>query len=227
MRRCGYLYPTFFYIYEKVKKPLALIEIGTSAGFQLLLWDHYSYSYHADERYGNHHSAVHIFSEIKGKNMPPLPNVSPPVTYRYGLDLHINDLSKTEDTLWLKALIWPEHQERRALFEQASGYVNKHQDDLHLIEGDGVEHLPRIVEHIPNDSAICIFHTHVANQMPLDKKQALLAIVKKIGKNRDVFHLYNNIWDGDLHLDSFIYGKEDNEIIAQTDGHGRWFKWLA
>ncbi|MDY7224165.1 hypothetical protein [Halalkalibacterium halodurans] len=31
----------------------------------------------------------------------------------------------------------------------------------------------------------------------------------------------------DLHLDSFIYGKEDNEIIAQTDGHGRWFKWLA
>jgi hypothetical protein len=44
IRRCAYLYPIFCTIYEKVKKPLALIEIGTSAGLQLL-WDKYSYSY--------------------------------------------------------------------------------------------------------------------------------------------------------------------------------------
>lgn len=38
VRRCAYLYPSFCCIYEMVKKPLALIEIGTSAGLQLL-WD--------------------------------------------------------------------------------------------------------------------------------------------------------------------------------------------
>lgn len=44
VRRCAYLYPVFCLIYEKVKQPLAIIEIGTSAGLQLL-WDQFSYSY--------------------------------------------------------------------------------------------------------------------------------------------------------------------------------------
>lgn len=44
VKRCSYLYPVFSYIYENTNQPLALIEIGTSAGFQLL-WDHYAYSY--------------------------------------------------------------------------------------------------------------------------------------------------------------------------------------
>src|SRR5690625_5099837 len=35
VRRCAYLYPIFSLIYEKTQKPLACIEIGTSAGLQL------------------------------------------------------------------------------------------------------------------------------------------------------------------------------------------------
>ncbi|MGR6008539.1 DUF2332 family protein [Bacillus cereus] len=35
--------PSFNYIFNKVNKPLALIEIGTSSGLQLF-WDQYSYS---------------------------------------------------------------------------------------------------------------------------------------------------------------------------------------
>lgn len=224
VRRCGYLYPCFSHIYHKAKKPLALIEIGTSAGFQLL-WDKYSYSYNTGEMYGDDKSAVHIQSKIIGENRPTFPKVSPPVTYRYGLDLHINDLSNSEDALWLNALIWPEHTERRALFRQASACVSRNREELHLIEGDGIELLPRIMEKIPNDSAICVFHTHVANQIPVDRKRLLLEHVKRFGSKRDVFHLYNNIWDSDLHLDSFVKGMEYNKVIAQTDGHGRWFRW--
>jgi hypothetical protein len=224
VRRCGYLYPSFSYAYDIVKKPLALIEIGTSAGFQLL-WDKYSYSYNSDEIFGYTDSNVHIISEIKGENIPILTKVSPPVTHRYGLDLHINDLSNVEDSLWLNSLIWPEHKERRALFEQALECVMNNKDDLNLIEGDGVDLLSSIVEQIPNDSTICIFHTHVANQIPVDIKQKLLDNVKRIAKKRNVVHIYNNIWDRDLHLDYYINGIEHNETIAETDGHGRWFEW--
>ena len=224
VRRCGYLYPSFSYAYDIVKKPLALIEIGTSAGFQLL-WDKYSYSYNSNEIFGDIDSNVLINLEIKGENIPILSKVSPPVTHRYGLDLHINDLSNVEDSLWLNSLIWPEHKERRALFEQALECVMNNKDELNLIEGDGVELLSRIIEQIPNDSTICIFHTHVANQIPVDIKQKLLDNVKDIAKRRDVFHIYNNIWDRDLHLDYFINGVEHNETIAETDGHGRWFEW--
>ncbi|WP_223700620.1 DUF2332 domain-containing protein [Sutcliffiella deserti] len=224
VRRCGYLYPSFTYVYNKAKKPLALIEIGTSAGFQLL-WDKYAYSYNSDEVFGDSDSKVYIRSEIKGENTPILSKVIPAVTHRYGLDLHINDVSNVEDVLWLNALIWPEHKERRALFEQAVSYVTDNKDELNLIEGDGVKLLSRIIEQIPNDSTICIFHTHVANQIPVATKYKLLENVKEIAKKRDVCHIYNNIWDRDLHLDYYINGIEHNETIAETDGHGRWFKW--
>lgn len=33
------------------------------------------------------------------------------------------------------------------------------------------------------------------------------------------------MWDRDLHLDYFMNGNEHNETIAETDGHGRWFRW--
>lgn len=224
VRRCGYLYPCFSYAYDKVKKPLALIEIGTSAGFQLL-WDKYSYSYHSKEVYGDKKSIVHIQSEMKGENKPPLAEVSPPVARRYGLDLHIKDLSNPEDALWLNALIWPEHHERRMLFKQAVNCVLENKDELTLIEGDGVQLFPNLIEQIPHDLAICIFHTHVANQMPVDVKNRLIDNIKHISETRDVFHIYNNMWDGYLHLDSYRNGIETNETIAETDGHGRWFEW--
>lgn len=225
VRRCGYLYPAFIYTYQLVKKPLAMIEIETSTGFQLL-WDKYSYSYNSSESYGNIHSNVHIQSEIIGEKKPTLTNEVPPITHRYGLDLHINDLSDMEDALWLKGLIWPEHHERRELFEQALASVKIYKDDLCLIEDDGIHLLNSIVEQIPSDSTIVIFHTHVANQIPIKSKHRLLEKVKQISEKRDVVHIYNNIWDRNLHLDYFITGIERNDIIAETDGHGRWFRWM-
>ncbi|WP_459502702.1 DUF2332 domain-containing protein [Bacillus sp. C1] len=222
VRRCAYLYPSFCYVFNKVNKPLALIEIGTSAGLQLL-WDQYSYSYGTGEVYGNIDSNVHLTSEIKGDNKPFFLQESPPVTERIGLDLHINDVSNEEDYLWLRALIWPEHKERLEMFDHAAAYVKE--QSVKLIEGDGVALLSEIAEQIPEDSVICIFHTHVANQIPENIKRELIEKVKEIGAKRDVFHLYNNMWDRDLHLDYFINGKEYNETVGETDGHARWFSW--
>lgn len=225
VRRCGYLYPIFTHIYTAVKKPLSLIEIGTSAGLQLL-WDKYAYTYNSEEIYGDMDSNVHIQSTIRGGIIPPISKWCPPVDKRFGVDLHINDLADFEDALWLNALIWPEHKERRLLFEQASICLMHNRAEINLIEGEGIGRLEDLTKEVPKDSVICIFHTHVANQMATDLKSRLIDNVKSIGERRDVFHIYNNIWDGDLHLDAFINGKETNERIAKTDGHGKWFEWL-
>ncbi|WP_044160673.1 DUF2332 domain-containing protein [Salinibacillus aidingensis] len=219
VRRCAYLYPCFCYMYEKAKKPLALIEIGTSAGLQLL-WDQYSYSYGTSQIYGNPQAEVHIDSKTRG-DIPFLLSSSPPVVKRFGVDLHINRLSIDEDKLWLKALIWPEHEERRKIFEAASQVVNK--SHLELIEGDGVDLLPEIVKKIPNDTIIGVFHTHVANQFSNESKEKLLHLISKIGEERDIFHLYNNIQDRYLHLDYVLNGENSHQIIGETEGHGRWF----
>ncbi|HDX9624163.1 MULTISPECIES: DUF2332 domain-containing protein [Bacillus] len=222
VRRCAYLYPSFNYIFNKVNKPLALIEIGTSSGLQLF-WDQYSYSYGTGESYGNINSNVHVTSEIRGENVPQLLKESPPVVERIGLDLHVNDLHSDEDYLWLRALIWPEHKERLELFDQAASLVKN--KSVQLIEGDGVELLPSIIEQISEDAVICIFHTHVANQIPEQVKRKLEKQIQEIGAKRDVFHLYNNMWDRDLHIDYYINGNEYRETVGETEGHGRWFSW--
>ncbi|WP_411954865.1 DUF2332 domain-containing protein [Alkalibacillus sp. S2W] len=221
VRRCAYLYPVFHYAYKQVNKPLAMIEIGTSAGLQLM-WDQFSYSYGSDEVYGDVDSTVLITSEVKGK-MPELPSSAPPVTHKFGIDLNITDLNDDEKSSWLKSLIWPEHIERLKLFDQAVELFN--QQSVNLIEGDGISMLDDIAKEIPVDQAICIFHTHVANQIPNDQKHELLNKIKQLGKERDVIHVYKNMWDQALHLDYWVNGQETKLIIGDTDGHGRWFEW--
>src|SRR5699024_8072027 len=117
VRRCAYLYPTFCYAYKQVNNPLAMIEIGTSAGLQLM-WDQYSYSYGTDKIFGDVNSKVHITSEVKGE-LPEIPSSAPPVTHKIGLDLNIPNLNDDEEYRWLKSLIWPEHKERLRLFDDA------------------------------------------------------------------------------------------------------------
>jgi hypothetical protein len=85
--------------------------------------------------------------------------------------------------------------------------------------------LQRIAAAVPSDTALCIFHPHVANQMPEEAKQRLLEHVEAIGKERDVFHLYNHINDWKLHLDYYMDGEKHSHVVAETDGHGRWFCW--
>lgn len=222
VRRCAYLYPSFCYIYNKVKTPLSLIEIGTSAGLQLL-WDQYAYSYGDNKKYGNTKSNVHITSEWSGEKKAILFKDSPPVITRIGIDLHINNLKNPDDYLWLRSLIWPEHKQRVKMFERAANHLKEHH--MTLLEGDGVKLLPDIIADIQEETTICLFHTHVANQIPTEDKYLLMNMIEKLGRSRNICHLYNNMWDAQLHLDSFIDGKEEREILAETDGHGRWFKW--
>lgn len=223
VRRCAYLYPVFCYIYNQIKRPLSLIEIGTSAGLQLL-WDHYSYSYGDEQVFGNQNSTVHLTSMVRNGEIPyELLTSIPPVNDRLGIDLNITNLTDEDEYLWLKALIWPEHKERLKNLENAVKLLRI--TPPNLIEGDGVALLPKVIKEVPAHTAVCIFHTHVANQMPEAAKSELLDQVNEIGRNRDVFHIYNNIYDRKLRVDSIIDGKPQTQIIGDTDGHGRWFDW--
>ncbi|WP_219837787.1 DUF2332 domain-containing protein [Paenibacillus sp. R14(2021)] len=223
VRRCAYLYPAFCLVYRQSPKPLVLVEIGTSAGLQLL-WDQYGYSYEKDGRiYGNKLSELQLSSFIRSGN-PMLLEHSPPVAARIGIDLHVNDMNCTEDYVWLKALIWPEHRERAANFDKAVSELLRHRLSLH--EGDGIETLVEIARAIPVDQTLCIFHTHAANQFSQEAKLMLTRHLREIGRSREVYHLYNNMQDRLLHLDSYAFGTEHELTLAETDGHGRWFSWL-
>ncbi|RJX37186.1 DUF2332 family protein [Paenibacillus pinisoli] len=52
--------------------------------------------------------------------------------------------------------------------------------------------------------------------------------IEQLGRQRDVCHIYNNMTDRQLHLDCYKKGllQETETILAETDGHGRWFERL-
>ena len=222
VRRCAFLYPAFCRVSQLTPEPLSLIEIGTSAGLHLL-WDRYSYSYDDKAVYGTKDSPVHITSELLGSNEPTLKVEPPRVAFRIGVDLNVIDLADQDEALWLRSLIWPEHSERVEMLERAREVWLR--DPAKVVRGDGVEMLPEIVKSVPSETAICVYHTHVANQFSQETREMLLEQIAVLGKDHEVYHLYNNMGDPFLHLDSFGGDEESQEVLAKTDGHARWFEW--
>lgn len=221
--RCAYLYPAFCYIYRRVGSPLSVIELGSGAGLQLL-WDRYQYSYGGHHWWGDSESSVRISSALRRGSLRALMIDSPPVAFKVGVDLHVVNVNIPDQYRWLKALVWGDHPERLAQLDRAVTLFKQHPTSL--VEGDGVGVLPDLASKAPRDTIIVVFHTHVANQFSDVLKHDLTATIQKIGAQRNVAHLYNNMWDQLLHLDLIIDGVEDNYVVGQTDGHGRWFDWI-
>ncbi|NBD26359.1 DUF2332 domain-containing protein [Paenibacillus glycinis] len=151
VNRCAYLYPAFCRIYRQTGRPLALIEIGASAGLQLL-WDQYSYAYGTGEVYGGASAALHLSSEPRGGIVPAFLRQLPPIADRVGIALHVVDLQREDDYAWLQALVWPEHRERRLNLEKAAGCLKRRPP--RLIEGDAVGLFAGTAAAMPEDAAL-------------------------------------------------------------------------
>lgn len=223
VRRCAYLFPAMVYAARSLgARPLALIEIGTSAGLNLL-WDKYSYCYGERSGFGFPESPVSIRSEFRGEIPGFLSELPPRVSHRIGVDLNIVDTSIPDEAAWLRALVWPEHQERREILEAALQYRSCFTLDMRA--GDGFSRISAVISEIPEESVPLVYHTHVANQVSRDVKERFLTELSVAGKSRDIIHISNNI-QPTLHLTLYQNGREVNVPLARTDGHARWFEWL-
>jgi len=233
IRRCSYLLPAFNLIAAQARhQPLSLVEIGTSAGLNLMC-DAYSYRYkHGEEviTAGNASSTVEIECSLRGANRLHFAPSQPHVESRTGIDLNIIGLQNPTDALWLRALIWPEHQERVKLLQNALPIIQS--APLKLISGDGILLLPEILETIAPDTTPVIFHTHTINQFSPEAKERLTTLIEQAGQERQVFRLANDLGGGGpnyfaLKLMEFHRDKRMERHLANVDGHGRWMEWLS
>jgi hypothetical protein len=162
VRRCACLLPAFSLVTARAPgRPLALVEIGASAGLNLL-WDRYGYDYGAAGRYGDMHSPVQITCTLRGALRPPLPAILPTVATRLGLDLHPLDVGDADESLWLRALVWPDEAGRAELLQRALQVAQ--QDPPSLMAGNALDLLPEVIATMPGEQTLCVFHTHTTNQ---------------------------------------------------------------
>lgn len=227
VRRCACLMPAFCRVAALAGGlPLALVEIGTSAGLNLF-WDHYYYTYETGERAGDPTAPVEIRSTFRGDKRPQLPATLPTVQTRIGIDLNVIDVRNTADTLWLKALIWPEHHERTALLTQAMAIVQ--QQPPTLLTDDGVALLPDILAQLPPNMAGCVFHTYTLNQIPVEARLRLTDLLIQFSQQRPIYRVGCE-WIGtpypQLTLQHYHLGQQTATALAYCDAHARWIEWL-
>jgi hypothetical protein len=227
VRRCSCLLPAFAHVARRSPgRPLGLVEIGASAGLNLL-WDRYSYDYGANRRCGDPRSPVHIACELRGAQQPPLPAALPLVARRVGLDLDPLDVRDPDAALWLRALVWPDEAGRAELLQQAIRVAQ--QDPPRLWPGNALDLLPEALATIPNDQALCVFHTHTINQFAPEARARLSALLAEHAAGRNLYRISIE-WLGEvyprLELVAFESGVRTESLLAYCGAHGEWLEWL-
>jgi Uncharacterized protein conserved in bacteria (DUF2332) len=139
--RCAVLLP----VLAALPQPLALLEVGASAGL-CLYPDRYAYRY-GTERIGSGDPVL----DCTTIGMP-LPPQLPRVVWRAGLDLNPLDVTDAADLAWLEALIWPEHHHRRSRLRAAAAIAAA--DPPLLLRGDLADDLPSLAARAPSDATL-------------------------------------------------------------------------
>jgi hypothetical protein len=227
VRRCGCLLPAFTHVAQQAEgRPLAMVEIGASAGLNLL-WDRYGYDYGIGRGIGDLRSPVQITCTLHGDQRPMLPETLPPVGMRLGLDLNPIDVCDPDAVRWLRALIWPDETGRAEILQQASQVARL--DPPRLLAGDAVDLLPEVLRTISADQTLCVFHTHTINQFPLQARSRLSALLAEHAARQDLYRISIEwLGHGDpcLELASWQAGVVTEHLLAHCDAHGEWLEWL-
>lgn len=225
-RRCSYLLPAFQTVYMQADHmPLALIEIGPSAGLNMA-WDRYAYDYGNGLTVGDPDAGVLISTELRG-GRPPIPTRPPAVAWRLGVDLNPVDLENRDEVRWLEGLIWPDQLERMNRLRAAMSLVRAAR--LRIVAGDALALLPGLLAEAPGEAVLCVYHTHVTYQFSPAMREQLHTILDQAAVQRPIYRLsceHDGAHDPHLLLTIYAGGRREERVLALTTGHANWIEWL-
>ena len=226
--RCSALHAGFRAVAKESGEPLALIEIGPSAGLNMI-WDKYCVDYFRDGQrieVGPADAGLAIHCELRGGKLPPF-GPTPAVVSRVGLELNPVNLNDLYWRDWLRALVWPDQTERFMRLERAIAIATSERQDIRA--GDALELLPDALAEIPEGRPICVYHTYVVYQFTKAMREALEAILVTAGLRRPIWRLSaeGSHVAGDAHLKIRHYhnGVRTERELALCHPHGTWLEW--
>lgn len=224
--RCATLLP----VLARLTQPLALLEVGASAGL-CLLPDHYGYEY------GPTAIEPSAPSDVAPPRFPcraslgtPLPRRNIEVAWRAGLDRSPLDLAHDDDVRWLEALVWPGEEYRIPRLRAAIDVARAHPP--RLVVGDLRSDLKRLAQEAPADATLVVYHTAVLAYIPEAQERAEFAgSVVELGAawiaNEDIENIPGAPSEpfGEPARDDAFLLCVDGEPVAWTDSHGTWIEW--
>ena len=228
VQRSSSLLPGFETVARRSGRPLALIELGASAGLNLN-FDLYSYDYGAAGRVGAPGNPVELVPQVRGELLPPLPGDGryPEVAWRAGIELRPVDVGDPDQALWLEALVWPDQPWRREALRAAISAWRRR--PVRLAAGDMVEVLPDLLAEAPRQAALVVYHTYAVYQLSAAGRQRLGTILDEESRRRDLHRLSIEWYESSrplLEMTSWEGGRRSSTLLAACSEHGQWLQWL-
>ena len=219
--RCATLLPALVGLPE----PVALIEVGASAGLTLLV-DRYSYDYGGRVVRGTDPLAPTL--ECQPIGPVPIPERVPEVSWRAGLDLHPLDVADPDDVAWLECLVWPDEPGRAERLEAAVACARR--DPPVVRRGDLLGDLPALAGEAPRAATLVVYHSAVLPYVSESRRRAFAEEVRRLG----AVWLSNEgpgvVPGSPVPPESegvFVLLRNGTELLAVVDDHGTWARWLA
>jgi hypothetical protein len=218
--RCATLLPAL----AMIDGPLALLEVGASAGLTLLP-DRYSYDYgNGRVVEGSDPLAPVLSCEPRGPVPVPVPARVPEVIWRAGLDLNPLDVTDEDDVRWLECLLWPGEQGRAERLAAAIATARRDPPAVH--RGDLLTGVPAIAAQAPPEATLVIYHSAVLAYVDERGRREFASVVKGMG----VAWLSNEEPGVVGSYDApggFALIRDGGQPLAVTDPHGTWVRWMA
>jgi hypothetical protein len=230
--RCAALFMALSKLTETDDRPIALIELGASAGL-CLLPDFYRYRLNGIEHRPQKaaREAPLMSCDVTGK---PAFNIGLTIGWRCGQDIHPIDIADASQRDWLETLIWPGHDHRLARLQSAMQETQNHNFDIET--SDAVDGLEALIDKAPPDMNVVVYHGAVMNYLPQARVEEFVTKIRALPVHwisQEDPHLFADFTDGQNNkiqpadmLGRFALAL-DSQLLAHTHPHGDDDVWLA
>lgn len=221
--------------------PVALLDVGASAGLNLLL-DRFSYSDACGHLLGD--GPVHLECSVRGSRPGAvgahgLADRVPAVADRIGLDLNPVDPAEEESARWLEACVWPDQADR---FERLSRALDLAAGDpAPVVRGDAVDDLAATLGRLDPTVPAVVTTSWVLAYLDVGRQAEFVAGLDRIGTVQDLSWVWVEAPEvvsalpvpvdlsGDpvtvLGLTTWRGGVRTDRPLARCHPHGYWLHW--
>jgi hypothetical protein len=237
--RSAVLGPALSTVAARLGEPLAHLDVGCSAGLNLLC-DRYLLDYGPAGVTGPRDAPVRIECRVAG-GTPPIAPVLPPVVTRVGLDRAPVDLTDDDEARWQLACVWPDTgrlARTRLAFEEAR------RAPLTLVRGDAVEGVGSAIAGLPAGAVAVVTTTQMVAYLSPAQRAGFGDALTVASYDRPVAWIsaevqgvvdvvpgaaapsdHQGVEASVLGLAVFRDGTVDAELLGYVHPHGSWIDW--
>lgn len=222
--RCATLLP----VLAGLPQPLALIEVGASAGL-CLYPDRYRYRYDGLPPLGPAGGPV---LACRTAGPVPIPERLPSVVWRAGADLHPLDVRSAQDVRWLECLVWPGQPDRLDRLREAVRVARA--DPPLLVRGDLNRVVRDLVSRVPSGATPVVMHSAVLAYLSPENRDTFVTAMRDLPGHwisNEAPHVLPSVAarlprPAPRHRATFTLSL-DGHPLAFTDPHGDSLEWLT